>query len=253
MIRRIREFMFNILQELQNYHGGLCSTLTRGIPPVAHAQHGFAAPTPIGLRSKQLEQQQRIPSCPTAPPVVQLAQIRSQNRRSPSGPGTRAARSHGSQPKQVIWLKKPTPCVLKGPQQQLPVTSYSAGSWKHRAWCARTVNTGLLWKASGPLTVWWARVYTLHLSHLTQKLRIAILPSTKYMKYLQSILLDKVLVPLQNIHTEKQYHVNPLFNVAIKGSYLPLPILLLRSSLSTLLWRPSSATKPNASASLVAT
>lgn len=119
MIRRIREFMFNILQELQNYHGGLCNTLTRGILPVAHAQHGFAAPTPIGLRSKQLEQQQRIPSCPTAPPVVQLAQIRSQNRRSPSGPGTRAARSHGSQPKQVIWLKAYAVCP-EGPSAAAP-------------------------------------------------------------------------------------------------------------------------------------
>lgn len=111
--------MFNILHELQNYRGGLCNTLTQGILPVAHAQHGFTAPTPIGLRSKQLEQQQRIPSCPTAPPVVQLAQIRSQNRRSPSGPGTRAARSHSSQPKQVIWLKACAVCP-EGPSAAAP-------------------------------------------------------------------------------------------------------------------------------------
>lgn len=56
---------------------------------------------------------------PAAPPGPQLAQIRSHNRRSPSGPGTRAARSHGSQPKQVIWLPAYAVCP-EGPSAAAP-------------------------------------------------------------------------------------------------------------------------------------
>lgn len=71
-------------------------------------------PAPAGHRAKR-----RAQPGSAAPPGPQLAQIRSQNRRSPSGPGTRAARSHGSQPKQVIWLAAHAVCP-EGPSAAAP-------------------------------------------------------------------------------------------------------------------------------------
>lgn len=50
-------------------------------------------------------------------------------------------------------------------------------------------------------------VYITDASYPTQKLQMTVLPSVKYMKYLQSILLDKVLLSLQDIHSEKQFYV----------------------------------------------
>lgn len=163
-------------------------------------------PAPAGHRAKR-----RAQPGSAAPPGPQLAQIRSQNRRSPSGPGTRAARSHGSQPKQVIWLAAHAVCP-EGPSAAAPAHLSVHGrleaeqDHKYRALKGVEPSPGAGDRG----------VYTLHPSHLIPTLQIAPWPPAKCSKHPQKISLDKVLLCLQCGHTGKQNHGNPPSHAANK-------------------------------------
>jgi len=149
-----------------------CNPLTRGFPPIPSLRPPRWGRDPSGWSSSAF------------PPALQLAQIRPQSR-SPSGPGTRAARSHGSQPKQLLWLKAYAACP-EGPSAAAPAYLLFCGQLEAQS----TKHTHDKYGAS-PTGPHDAGLLTPHLSHLTQKLQIAVLPSGKYMKYLQNTGLTK--------------------------------------------------------------
>lgn len=87
------------------------------LPGAQGSSAGLAVPTRPGCE----------PSA--APPGPQLARIRSQNGRSPSGPGTEQPGATAANPNKSFG-SQPTPCVLKGPRQRLPLTFHSTGAWE---------------------------------------------------------------------------------------------------------------------------